>query len=123
VGVTARGRTVSSPTVDNDGSEVASRASSFGVGSGTITFATLGTTPSATLAGSRLRVVAGTGAPGAGTVTIPHNLGKVPSKVYLNDRGGTVRWYVSTADATNIVLTAVSAPAASAVQNLDLIVE
>jgi hypothetical protein len=123
VGVTARGRTVSSPTIDNDGSEIASRSSSFGLGSGTLAFGTLGTSPSGTLAGSRLRVVAGTGSPGAGTITIPHNLGKVPSKVFLNDRGATVRWYVSTADATNIVLTAVSAPAASAVQNLDLIVE
>jgi hypothetical protein len=123
VGVTARGRTVSSPTIDNDGSEVASRSSSFGLGSGTITFASLGTSPSATLAGSRLRAVMGTGSPSTGTITIPHNLGKVPSKVFLNDRGGTVRWYVSTADATNIVLTAVTAPAASAVQNLDLIVE
>jgi hypothetical protein len=128
VGVTARGRTVSSSTIDNDGSEVASRSSSFGIAPGTVTYANMGTGPTAMqINGTRFSFVAGSGSPtAAGQITIPHRLGKIPSKVWIEGRrtpNGAVGFYVDSIDATSIIIGCKNAPVASSGYSFDLIVE
>lgn len=124
MGVTAVGRTVSSKTVENDDSELASRGLSFDVSPGTIAFANGGTAPAIAKSGTRYNVTWGSGSPtAAATITIPHRLGKTPSKVWLNGRGAAAGYYVVSVDATNVVIGVKNAPVASATDSFELFVE
>lgn len=125
MGVTAVGRTVSSKTVENDDSEILSRASAFVVNPGTIALANMGTSPSAVeQRGTRFSGTSGSGTPtAAATITIPHRLGKTPSKVWLDGKQHANGFYVVSVSATNIVIGVKNAPAASTAYAFELIVE
>lgn len=131
MGVSVKGRTVRSETIQSDHETIDGRlvhnpAAGFDVG--TITLASLGTSPSVVRRGEggkiRLTLVSGSGSPAIANNNIQIAIagGTAPRKVLLASSVLTPGFYVHQITASTIDIGCKVAPAASTTYDIDLIV-
>lgn len=125
------GRTVRSETVQSDHEVVDGRVLTnpgAGFEVGTVTLASLGTSPSVTRRGEggkiRLTLVSGSGSPAIANnnVQIAIGGGTAPRKVFISSSVATPGFYVHQATASTIDIGCKVAPAASTTYDIELIV-